>query len=69
MTDPPYIIQSQSIVTMSSSITEPYGLVEGGAIIITDGHIKWIGKSNRIPAAYKDLPIKDFGKKLDINGN
>ena len=64
MTDPPYIIQSQSIVTMSSSIPKPYGLVEGGAIIIADGHIKWIGKSNGIPSAYGDLPIKDFGKKL-----
>ena len=64
MTDPPYIIQSQSIVTMSSSIVKPYGLVEGGAIIIADGHIKWIGKSNGIPSAYGDLPIKDFGKKL-----
>ena len=64
MTDPPYIIQSQSIVTMSSSIVKPYGLVEGGAIIIADGHIKWIGKSNGIPSAYRDLPIKDFGKKL-----
>ena len=63
MTDPPYIIQSQSIVTMSSSIVKPYGLVEGGAIIIADGHIKWIGESNGIPLAYRDLPIKDFGKK------
>ena len=64
MTDSPYIIQSQSIVTMSSSIAKPYGLVEGGAIIIAGGNIKWIGKSNRIPPAYRDLPIKDFGKKL-----
>ncbi len=41
-----------------------YGLIERGALAITDGRITWIGASADLPADHAALPRHDLGERL-----
>lgn len=43
---------------------EPYGLVEGAAIAITDGRIAWCGGGDSVPTDYAGWPQVDLGGRL-----
>ncbi len=43
---------------------QPYGLVEGAAIAITDGRIVWCGGGDSVPTDYVGWPQVDLGGRL-----
>jgi len=48
----------------SSDKSDAYGLVEGAAIAIADGHIEWVGPAADLPTNCSDYPITDLGGAL-----
>ncbi len=52
-----------NLATMTG--VEPYGRIEDGALAVTDGHIAWTGKTDRLPAdlARRAETIHDVGRK------
>ena len=46
----------------------PYGLIEDGALAIENGRIAWVGKSEDLPASYRDWPREDLAGRLVTPG-
>ena len=58
---------SSQLATITSS-AEPYGLIENGAIVVSDGLIKWVGAQSSLSEAHSALPKQDFGDRLITPG-
>ena len=56
------IIKNVNLMTMTNSMNnESYGLVNNGALMVSDGKIKWLGKE-------RDLPTNPSAEVLDAQG-
>ncbi len=47
-----------------ATMTDCYGLIEGGAVVMDGESIVWAGAMASLPAAYGDLPGTDLGGRL-----
>ncbi|MEP4199289.1 MAG: imidazolonepropionase [Aliishimia sp.] len=45
-----------------------YGLIDGGAVAITDDHIAWVGRHADLPAEFAKLPSRDLAGRLVTPG-
>ena len=43
---------------------DPYGLIEGGAIAISDGRVAWVGKQQDLPETHRQGPVEDLAERL-----
>lgn len=57
------LLRNLNLATMLPG-AEPYGLVEGAAIAITDGRIAWCGGGDSVPTDYTGWPQVDLGGRL-----
>ena len=48
------LLRNAQIATMTPG--KPYGLVEKGALVISDGRVKWIGPEKELPVEYEGSP-------------
>lgn len=46
----------------------PYGLIENGALALSNGTVAWVGTSNDLPAEYKHFSEHDLGGRLVTPG-
>ncbi|MEO5613957.1 MAG: imidazolonepropionase [Cypionkella sp.] len=44
--------------------SDPYGLIQDAALVLTEGRIAWLGKRTDLPAAHAHLAQKDMGNRL-----
>ena len=44
--------------------TEPYGLIENGAVVTDNGTVSWCGSAGDIPSSMRSLPSTDLNGKL-----
>lgn len=56
------LLTHTTVATMNGS--EPYGLINDGAIAIRDGRIAWTGPLADLPAAHRDLHDEDLAGRL-----
>ena len=56
------LLRNAQIATMT--LGKPYGLVEKGALVISDGLVKWVGSEKELPVEYEGLPEKNFEGRL-----
>ncbi|MEC9070283.1 MAG: imidazolonepropionase, partial [SAR324 cluster bacterium] len=56
------LYSNAKIATMTSD--KPYGLIEDGALVISDGLIKWIGSKKNLPKEFLNLSGKDLKGRL-----
>ena len=56
------LLRNAQIATMT--LGKPYGLVEKGALVISDGRVKWVGSEKELPVEYEGLPGKNFEGRL-----
>ena len=56
------LYNNAKIATMTSD--KPYGLIEDGALVISDGLIKWIGPKKNLPKEFRTLSKKDLEGRL-----
>ena len=56
------LLRNAQIATMT--LGKPYGLVEKGALVISDGRVKWVGPEKELPVEYEGLPGKNFEGRL-----
>ena len=57
------IYNNANIATMSSN-DPPYGLIQEGTLVISDGLIKWVGPRKNLPNKFRNLPKKDLHGRL-----
>ena len=48
------LLRNAQIATMT--LGKPYGLVEKGALVISDGRVKWVGAEKELPGEFEGLP-------------
>jgi len=56
------LLRNAQIATMT--LGKPYGLVEKGALVISDGRVKWVGAEKELPGEFEGLPEKYFEGRL-----
>ena len=56
------LYNNAQIATMTSD--KPYGLIENGAVAISNGMIKWVGPEKELPVEFNGLPENDLGGRL-----
>ena len=56
------LYNNAKIATMTSD--KPYGLIENGALVISDGWIKWIGQKKNLPSEFRTLSEKNLEGRL-----
>ena len=56
------VYNNAKIATMASD--KPYGLIENGAVAISDGMINWVGPEKELPVEFAGLQEKDLGGRL-----
>ena len=56
------LLSNARLATMHGS--QPYGLIDGGAIAIEAGRIAWAGATPEIPAQFSDLERHDLDGRL-----
>ena len=56
------LLRNAQIATMT--LGKPYGLVEKGALVISDGRVKWVGSEKELPVEYEGLLEKNFEGRL-----
>ena len=56
------LLRNAQIATMT--LGKPYGLVEKGALVISDGRVKWVGSEKELPVEYEGLPEKKIEGRL-----
>ncbi len=44
--------------------SEPYGLIENGAVVVEKGRIGWVGEESQLPSEYTGLDSHDLGGRL-----
>jgi imidazolonepropionase len=47
-----------------ATLTDGYGLIEGGAVVTEGDRILWVGQMSDLPAAHRNLPTHDCGGHL-----
>ena len=47
-----------------ATLTDGYGLIPNGAVVLEGGYIAWVGPQAQIPGPYDDLPGTDLGGRL-----
>jgi imidazolonepropionase len=60
----PILLTNATLATM----TQGYGLIEGGALVIEGAMIAFVGPMSALPAAYADLAPQDMGGRLITPG-
>ena len=50
------LLRNAQIATMT--LGKPYGLVDKGALVISDGLVKWVGPEKELPVEYEGFPEK-----------
>ena len=58
---------SSQLATLASTEV-PYGLIENGAIVVSDGQIQWVGPQSDLPETYASSPKEDLGDRLITPG-
>lgn len=61
------VFYSSQIATLDSKEV-PYGLIEYGAIVVSDGQIEWVGPQSDMPETYASSPKEDLGDRLITPG-
>jgi len=61
------VLFNARLATMAVS-SEPYGLVEDGAIAIANGSIAWVGLASDLPSEYSQWERRDLGGRLVTPG-
>lgn len=61
------VLFNARLATMAAS-SEPYGLVEDGAIAIANGSIAWVGLISDLPSEYSQWERRDLGGRLVTPG-
>ena len=56
------LLRNAQIATMT--LGKPYGLVDKGALVISDGLVKWVGPEKELPVEFEGLPEKNFEGRL-----
>lgn len=62
-----YVLTGARLATMAEDAA-PYGLIEDGAIAISDGRIVWAGPRAELSADNSDWPLRDLGGRLVTPG-
>ena len=62
-----YVLTQANLATMQQSDV-PYGLVSGGAIVIRDGVISWVGSADVLPKEHADLAVIPMNGRLVTPG-
>ena len=57
------VLTSLRAATMVSG-ADPYGLVDGAALVLVGGKIAWVGMQADLPSDYAALPVHDMGGRL-----
>jgi len=58
------VLTNASVATMDPDRTEPYGLIQHGAVAIKARRIAWVGKADALPKDYADLPQHNLHSRL-----
>ncbi|WP_025898904.1 imidazolonepropionase [Sneathiella glossodoripedis] len=58
------LLKNGRLVTFDEDIAEQYGLVEKGAIAVSNGEIQWVGEFEDIPQAYRQYEAVDLEGRL-----
>ena len=45
------LLRNAQIATMTPD--KPYGLLENGALVISDGRVKWVGPEKELPGEFE----------------
>ena len=61
----PITLTNLQAATMQGK-SDPYGLIQDAALVLTEGRITWVGPRADLPAAHAVLPQKDMGGRLPI---
>ena len=56
------LLRNAQIATMTPD--KPYGLVENGALVISDGRVKWVGPEKELPGEFEGFQEKNFEGRL-----
>ena len=56
------LYNNAQIATMTSD--KPYGLIENGAVVISNGMIEWVGIEKELPVEFNGLAENDLGGRL-----
>ena len=56
------LLRNAQIASMTQG--KPYGLFEKGALVISDGRVKWVGPEKELPGEFEGLPEKNFEGRL-----
>ena len=59
----PITLTNLQAATMQGK-SDPYGLIQDAALVLTEGRITWVGPRADLPAAHAVLPQKDMGGRL-----
>jgi imidazolonepropionase len=51
-----YLLKNASLASFAG--TEPYGLIENGAVLVEKGQIRWVGPASQAPAAEQAYDLK-----------
>ncbi len=47
-----------------ATMIDGYGLIDDGAVALSDGHISWVGPSKELPAEFQKFPTQSFDGQL-----
>lgn len=61
------ILRGATLATCADSTT-PYGLIEGGAMVLAGDRIEWVGRECDLPEAFRHFPADDLGGRLVTPG-
>lgn len=57
------LLTNAAVATMTHD-GAPYGMVEAGAIVISDGRIRWTGAQADLPDEFRSLPAEDLSGRV-----
>ncbi len=57
-------LQAATMLASGQGKSDPYGLIQDAALVLSEGRIAWIGKRSDLPAAHAALPQNDMGNRL-----
>ena len=63
-TSPELLTHCQAATFAPALSNRPYGLIDDAAIIVEDGHIKWLGSLATLPDSFSGIPRRDLAGRL-----